>query len=125
VRLLLDTHVLIWWLEDSERLTPVARRGIEDPAAAVVVSAAGIWEIEIKRTLGKLDVPDDVLEQAEVNGFDLLPVTGQHAVMAGRLPRHHDDPFDRMLVAQAISEGLTLVTADRRLAAYDVGVLPV
>lgn len=86
-------------------------------------SAATIWEIEIKRALGKLSAPDDVLSQVAAGGFDLLSITGEHAVAAGRLPRHHDDPFDRLLIAQAIAEGLTTVSRDRRFAHYGVRVI--
>jgi len=123
MRLLLDTHVFLWWLEGSERLAPPTETLLTDPTTTVVVSAASIWEIEIKRSLGRLTAPDDVLEQVPANSFDLLPISGGHAVAAARLPRHHDDPFDRMLVAQAIAEGLTLVTRDARMADYQVGLL--
>ena len=87
------------------------------------VSAASVWEISIKRALGRLDLPHDYLEHVERAQFRPLPVSLRHADAAGALPRHHDDPFDRMLVAQARTDGLTLVTADRRLADYGVAVL--
>ena len=86
-------------------------------------SAASIWEIAIKRALGKLDVPGDLLDTMEQRGFIELPVLSSHAILVGALPTHHGDPFDRMIVAQAQSEGLTIVTRDARIAAYDVPVL--
>lgn len=123
MRLLLDTHTLIWWLAGSDQLAPPAVDALGDPATTAVVSAATFWEIEIKRALGKLDSPADAIGQAAASGFHQLSMTAEHAVAAGRLPRHHDDPFDRMLIAQALSEGLTVVTRDRRFARYDVQVL--
>jgi PIN domain nuclease of toxin-antitoxin system len=87
------------------------------------VSAATAWEIEIKRALGKLDAPDDLADALAAGGYRPLPVSILHATIAGRLPPHHRDPFDRMLVAQAKLEGLTIVTGDRRIAGYDVPVL--
>ena len=84
---------------------------------------ASIWEIAIKRASGKLDVPEDLLDTIEQRGFIELPVLSHHAIIAGALPPHHNDPFDRMLVAQAQSENLTLITNDERIAAYDVPVL--
>lgn len=122
MRLLLDTHVVLWWLGDDKRLSPAARDEIVI-AEEVRVSAATVWEIAIKRALGRLDVPDDYLEHVERTRFRPLAIGFEHAEAAGALPRHHDDPFDRMLVAQARVERLTLVTADRRLAEYGVAVL--
>ncbi|HYT10359.1 MAG TPA: type II toxin-antitoxin system VapC family toxin [Mycobacteriales bacterium] len=119
---LLDTHVLLWWLEDDKRLSLPARDAIL-AAEEVRVSAASVWEIAIKRALGRLDVPADYLDYVEQTSFRPLPITFQHADLAGALPRHHDDPFDRMLVAQARIEGLTLVTADRRLGDYGIALL--
>ena len=121
--LLLDTHVVLWWLADDPRLTPGMRRAIEDPATAVALSAVSTWEIAIKMALGKIDAPDDLAALIREAGFDELAVTVDDGWAAGRLPRHHDDPFDRMLIAQAARRGLVLVTADRRFADYDVTVL--
>ena len=87
------------------------------------MSAATVWEISIKRTLGKLEVPSDLLSQLELNRFQPLSITMSHAYAAGTLPRHHDDPFDRMLVAQAIKESLVLLTADPRIGLYSVETL--
>ena len=122
MRLLLDTHVVLWWLDDDKRLSAAARDEIV-VAEEVRVSSATVWEIAIKRALGRLDVPDDYLEHVERTRFRPLAIGFEHAEAAGALPRHHDDPFDRMLVAQARIERLTLVTADRRLSDYGVPVL--
>jgi PIN domain nuclease of toxin-antitoxin system len=124
MRLLLDTHALLWWLAD-EGLTDRARDAIADPANLVMVSAASAWEITIKKALGKLSAPDDLERQVEVSGFTPLPISVVHGLAAGRLHRHHDDPFDRMLIAQAFAEGLTVVTHDKRFADYNVAMLPI
>jgi len=123
VRLLLDTHALLWWLAD-ESLTDQARDAIADPANLVMVSAASAWEISIKKALGKLTAPDDLERQVHESGFTPLPISMAHGTAAGQLPRRHDDPFDRMLIAQAFAEGLTIVTHDKRFAEYEVAVLP-
>ena len=124
MRLLLDTHVLLWWLSEDARLGREARAAIADGTSSVLVSAATAWEISIKQALGKLEAPDDLEGALAAERFDALPVTVPHALAAGRLPRHHDDPFDRLLVAQAQQERLRLVTADRRVSRYDVRRLP-
>lgn len=121
--LLLDTHVLLWWLFSNPRLTPAMRQAIADPASAVAVSAVTAWEIAIKGALGKLAVPDRLVQQLKQEGFDELPVTVEDGLAAGALPRHHGDPFDRMLIAQAARRRLTVVTADRRFADYGVTTL--
>jgi PIN domain nuclease of toxin-antitoxin system len=123
VRLLLDTHALLWWLAD-EGLSPTARDAIADPANLVAVSAASAWEISIKKALGKLAAPDDLDQQVQAGGFTALPISIAHGIAAGRLARHHEDPFDRMLIAQAITEGLTIVTRDKRFEDYAVALLP-
>ena len=123
MRLLLDTHALLWWLAD-EGLIPQAREAIADPANLVAVSAASAWEISIKKALGKLSAPDDLEQQVQTSGFIPLPITIAHALAAGQLSRHHEDPFDRMLVAQAIAEGMTIVTRDKRFEDYDVTLVP-
>ena len=124
MRLLLDSHVLLWLMDESERLGKRARSVILGGGAESFVSVASIWEIEIKRASGKLDVPDRLLEILEPFAIALLPIEARHAVAAARLPPHHADPFDRVLCAQAMIENLTLVTADQRLALYDVDILP-
>jgi len=125
VSLLLDTHVLLWWLTDDRRLKSAERRAIADRDAVVYISAASIWEIAIKKRLRRLDVDTEVLErQMEAGAMIELPVRWQHASETGALPDHHEDPFDRMLIAQARVEGLTVVTYDEAFHPYDVAVLP-
>jgi PIN domain nuclease of toxin-antitoxin system len=123
VRLLLDTDALLWWLAD-EGLTVQARDAIADPENHVAVSAVSAWEISIKQALGKLAAPDDLERQVQAGGFTPLPITIAHGIAAGQLARHHDDPFDRMLIAQALAEGLTIVTRDKRFSDYHVNLLP-
>jgi PIN domain nuclease of toxin-antitoxin system len=121
--LLVDTHVLLWWRGDYRRIAPTARGALEDPDVEVLYSAASIWEMAIKRAAGKLNMPPSLPETMGERGFRELPVRAVHGLIAGGLPRLHADPFDRMLVAQAKVENLTLVTGDARLSAYDVRVL--
>ncbi len=123
MNLLLDTHVLLWWLSDDKMLGAKARAAIANPDVQVFVSAASAWEISIKMTLGKLDAPENLEEALDTSGFTPLPITIDHALAAGRLPEHHRDPFDRMLIAQAQLERLTLVTHDGAFGHYDVGLL--
>lgn len=118
MRLLLDTHVFLWWRADDRRLGRAARMAIAD-ADVVFVSAATAWEAGIKAALGRLRYPDTIDAGVQESGFEKLPITIAHAERAARLPKHHADPFDRMLVAQSELENLTLVTHDRALAAYE------
>ena len=122
MRLLLDTSILLWWLAD-EGLTDQARDSIADPANLVAVSAASAWEISIKKAHGKLTAPDDLEHQVLAGGLTPLPISIAHGIAAGRLPRHHEDPFDRVLIAQAFAEGLTVVTRDQRFGDYGVVLL--
>ena len=122
--LLLDTQALLWWLAGS-RLSDAIVERIADPAELVVVSAASIWEASIKQALGKLKVPESLSAVVVDEGFEPLPITFDHAERAGALPPHHRDPFDRMLVAQALTEGLTVVTHDPAFEPYGVELLPV
>jgi len=123
MNLLLDTHVLLWWLEDNPVLSDKARAAISDGKRGVFVSAASAWEIAIKKALGKLEAPDDLEAALPANAFQALPISMAHALTAGALPAYHGDPFDRMLVAQAMLENLTLVTRDENIARYNVPVL--
>lgn len=123
MNLLLDTHVVLWAFAEPDRLSPTVRAALIDPRNHVAVSAVSVWEVEIKRQLGKLAAPDGFAELCIERGFDELPISFAHAAAAGSLPRHHDDPFDRMLIAQAEAEGFDLVTGDRAFAAYGVRII--
>jgi PIN domain nuclease of toxin-antitoxin system len=123
MRLLLDTSALLSWVHDEKRLGAKAYAAMADSANAVFVSAASAWEISIKRATGKLEAPGEVRDWIAAASFDELPITVEHASAAGALPLHHRDPFDRMLVAQAQLESLTLVAHDDGLARYDVAIL--
>lgn len=124
MRLLLDTHVLLWWLADDRRLPAEVREAVIDGTSEVAVSSVSAWEISIKQQLGKLHVPDDLEDQLEAARFSTLPVTVADGLAAGRLPRHHDNPFDRMLIAQALARNLTVATVDQRFSLYGVDLLP-
>lgn len=122
MRLLIDTHVLLWWLADDPELADRHRALIGDADNEVFVSAMTVAEIAIKSSLGKLDAPPTLLDALETGGFETLPFTAAHAQALGELPWYHRDPFDRMLVVQARVEGLTLLTADARIRQYEVSV---
>jgi PIN domain nuclease of toxin-antitoxin system len=119
----LDTHTFLWWLDDPMLLSEAARRAIGDGKHTIYVSAAVAWEIAIKRSLGKLDAPDDLEAAMAANRFLPLPVTVPHALAVGALPDLHRDPFDRLLIAQARHEGLKLVTRDPQIARYGVPLI--
>lgn len=122
--LLLDAHALLWWLSDDPTLQAAAHRSIADPENDVLVSAATIWEIELKRVAGRLRAPETLLDAIRDAGMETLPITGADAAAAAALPMHHADPFDRMLVAQAQRLDALIVSRDRALDAYQVEVLP-
>lgn len=122
MRLLLDTHVLIWWATGAPLAAPAAAAIAS--AREVVVSSASVWEAEIKAASGKLVLDADLVEEPLLHGFVALPITAEHGALAARLPLHHRDPFDRVLVAQAQLESLTLVTRDPVFARYEVQLLP-
>jgi PIN domain nuclease of toxin-antitoxin system len=123
LKLLLDTHAALWFLSDDPRLSPGARLHLTDEANRVLLSAAVVWEIAIKRASGKLVVSDDYLSLLLGAGVQPLAVTIDHAVAVENLPWHHRDPFDRMLVAQASIERAALVSSDRELDAYGVTII--
>ncbi len=123
MKLLLDSHALLWALATPEKLSVAAERGIRSAANNVWFSPASVWELEIKRAQGKLELPDNWLEAVDRSRFVELPIRSSHATLAGRLPWHHRDPFDRMLIAQALVENFRLVTRDRLALAYGVTVL--
>jgi len=123
VSLLLDTHIVLWWLTDDSTLADDIKNKL-DHEPDVYVSAATIWEVAIKQAIGKLVEPAGLPELIRDCGFQELPIRHEHAVTAGRLPMIHRDPFDRMLVAQAACEDLTLVTRDPHCQKYDVAILP-
>ena len=123
MRILLDTHMLIWWLDDAPELPDAVARVIADPASEVFVSSISLAEISVKRAVGKLRapfIPDDLLHE---NGFELLDFTTEHARRMLDLPLHHRDPFDRMLIAQALDGDFAFATVDARAAGYGVRVL--
>jgi PIN domain nuclease of toxin-antitoxin system len=123
MRLLLDSHTLLCWLEESPILSAEAYEAIAEPDNDVVVSAATVWELEIKRAIGKLEAPGQLVRQITAEEFEPLPITLEHGASAGKLPLHHSDPFDRILIAQAQVEGLTLVTRDPNFSLYAVATL--
>ena len=126
MKLLFDTHVLLWAAASPQRISRKVRMLIENRENALIFSAASIWEIVIKRTLGRRDFrvdPRRLRRRLIENGYDELPIGGEHVLRVATLPAVHRDPFDRLLVAQAIHEGLVLVTADRALAQYPASVV--
>lgn len=126
MKLLLDTHAFLWWIADDERLSSKARRAIGDGRNEILVSAVSAWEIVVKHELGRLTLPEApdkfVPSQLRANAFGALPATVSHALAVARLPLLHRDPFDRLLIAQAMVEGLTMVSADEDLRRYPVRV---
>ena len=123
MKLLLDTHTFIWWDSDPARLSAVALAALRDPANTVWLSVVSVWEILIKAQLGKLSVRlplPDIVAQQRVNGLQVLPVTLPHSLALEGLPTIHKDPFDRVLIAQAIAEGAELVSADHVFVQYPV-----
>lgn len=123
MNLLLDTHVLLWIAAGQNRIGPRTRASIEHASTLVFVSAASAWEITIKAALGKLDAPDDYLDMLDHYRFTPLDIRSEHALAVRELPNLHRDPFDRLLIAQARIEGLSLVTHDPNVLAYDVASL--
>lgn len=124
MRILLDTHVAFWWFNDVDRVEHDARVAIQDSSNDVWMSAASVWEVGIKRAVGRLEIPTPLDEAARETGVMELAVTWAHARTAAELPLLHGDPFDRMLVAQAQLEELVLLTRDPLVRQYDVATMP-
>jgi PIN domain nuclease of toxin-antitoxin system len=125
MNLFLDTHILLWWLDDNKSLSRQAREAIATTDNLIFISVAVIWEMRIKQALGKLEIPSDFLSVLKQQGFEILSITANHAHKVGDLPMHHRDPFDRMLIVQAMEEGLTIMTHDRAFKKYGVPVIEV
>ncbi len=122
-RYLLDTHILIWWLYDLPQLHSTYRKVIENEENDIIVSTASLWEIEIKRALGKLVIDGSYYEAIKQNGFTFLPIFPTHTLALRDLPNIHKDPFDRMLIAQTICEKLIFITDDKLIARYPITIL--
>jgi PIN domain nuclease of toxin-antitoxin system len=122
MRVLLDSHTALWALTKNDRLGLLAEKAILD-AESVVVSVITPWELGIKKALGKLQIPDNMVNALEASGFEMLSISAIHAADAPALPMHHRDPFDRMLIAQASRESLTIITADSQFNLYDIETL--
>jgi PIN domain nuclease of toxin-antitoxin system len=123
MRLLLDTHVLLWWLDDRPALGRAAKDLISQGDNDVFVSAISAAEIALKSSIGKLRLPEDLEQQLDDNAFEPLPLRMSHGLALQGLPLHHRDPFDRLLIAQATCEDLAVVTADRAFSAYEVRIV--
>jgi len=120
MNLLMDTHVLLWWLDDNPTLTKKARDLISDEKNVIYISAAVVWEIRIKQAIGKLKLPRNFRKVLEEQPFEMLDITVDHAHATGDLPSYHRDPFDRMLIAQAKTEGFTILTRDSYIKKYKI-----
>jgi PIN domain nuclease of toxin-antitoxin system len=127
MKLLLDTHIFIWWADKPEKLSPAALSALEDEANELLLSVASVWEMQIKIQLGKLKLSlplkELVKNQQDTNDLRVSPVALTHVLALDALPFHHKDPFDRLLIAQSIAEGLTIVTADSQFSVYSVKLL--
>jgi PIN domain nuclease of toxin-antitoxin system len=117
---LIDTHILLWWATENTKLSKKNKAIIDSPHNTIIVSAATIWELTIKKNKGLLTIPDDLMERLFEANIQVLPITAQHALFIENLPVIHNDPFDRMLIAQSIIEGATLITADKNIHHYKV-----
>ena len=123
MNLLLDTHIFLWWLQDSKKLSISVKSKIADASNLIHLSSVSVWEMRIKQRLGKLDIPDNFRAIITSDDFIALPLTHAHAENVYSLENHHNDPFDRMLISQAQVEELTLVTADTKILRYDIKTL--
>jgi PIN domain nuclease of toxin-antitoxin system len=123
VRVLIDTHIVLWWDRELRRISRPLRAAIEDETNEILVSAASIWEIAIKRAVGRLRFEQPIVASVRALGLEILPVAGAHAEHAGNLPPHHSDPFDRLIIAQASVEGMVLGTQDPLMRPYGIPML--
>ena len=123
MRFLIDSHALVWWFEAAPALSVPACAAIGDPANDVLISTAALWELTIKSSSGKLALPAHIETMVVGEGFSILSVSLAHLRRLGALPRHHRDPFDRMMIAQALAEGIPIATGDRAFAAYGVQIV--
>ena len=120
---LIDTHILLWWLADEKKISKSAKAIIANPNNHIFVSAISLWEIAIKKSLKKLKAPNNILEMLEEKGMTCLPLTAEHALAVEKLPFIHDDPFDRLLIAQCKLEEMIFITADKIITQYDLPCL--
>jgi PIN domain nuclease of toxin-antitoxin system len=120
---LLDTHTLLWWLTDNPTLSNEAVKIISNPESIIFISSATAWEISIKKAIGKLSAPDDLEEAIKHNNFIPLLITIEQGILAGKLPPYHNDPFDRMLIAQSITNNLTIITRDSKFSLYQIKII--
>ena len=123
MNILLDTHALLWWLDDNPTLSKEARSTISDPANVAFISAASIWEIRIKQSLGKLKIPKNFREVLDSQPFEMLDITSEHAHKITSIGNYHRDPFDRMLIAQAMVERFTLISREKNIMKYKVPIV--
>ena len=127
MKLLLDTHTLVWWMNDDDQLSDLARSCIADPVNQVFVSAASAYEISLKHSMGRFPEAEILtrkwVDLIQMASFDLIDITSAHGLRAGLLPQHHGDPFDRLLIATALEETMSLVSKDQDIAQYDVPVI--
>lgn len=124
MKLLLDTHILLWWLNDDKKLSEYGRQFIQNPDNDVYVSHASLWEIQIKNMSGKLNANvETIIQQLPINNFQQFPIHTDHILCLAKLPPHHQDPFDRMLVSQALSEPLHLITHDKNVSLYSESIV--
>ncbi|MBI1278910.1 MAG: PIN domain-containing protein [Anaerolineaceae bacterium] len=126
MKLLLDTHTFIWWISKPNQLSANARSFLDDENNEPVMSVVNIWEIQIKNAVGKMDVNfslDDIVETYRVNGIEILPIYPSHVLRLSSLPNHHHDPFDRILIAQATVENMTILSKDTKIKQYPVSVI--
>ena len=123
MKLLLDTHILLWWLTQDQKLSQTETDIITDPDNLIFISAATAWEIAVKKMIGKLEAPDDLPAALAANNFLELPITIDHSQKLYQLPLHHHDPFDRIMISQAMSEDLILMTRDTKIALYEIKII--